>query len=53
MWPGVVPLAGTVIVTSGSVRRSGRERYFGGPASAAASVVSGSVSGAVSESASA
>jgi hypothetical protein len=26
------PFAGVVIVTSGSVRRSGRERYFGGPA---------------------
>src|SRR3954447_3843149 len=36
MYPGTVPLAAVVMVTSGSVRRSGRERYLGGPASAAA-----------------
>jgi hypothetical protein len=42
MTPGAVAFAAVVIVTSGSARRSGRERYFAGAEGWAASGAAGS-----------
>ena len=45
-YPGTVPPAGVVMVTSGMVRRSGRDRYLAGVAVGAAGVAVVDLSGA-------